>query len=235
MRNLALAAVAGLALTGAAKADFYFDSVGDTFTGAGGGILDIVAVEVTNDLTNINFAITVLGDVDSTDWGKYMIGIRNPGVANLSSSNGWGRPIELTGGMNAWMGSWVDSGNGLQAFSYSSGSWSGTGATGPFAGPGGTPVTTPGLLTTKSGNLVTISAPLAVLDIALGSTIVFDIYTSGGGGGDSAIDSLTNPGTAASDWGTPYAGGGSEYFVVPTPGAAALGLAAAALVGRRRR
>lgn len=231
MRNLALAAVAGLALTGAAKADFYFDSVGDTFTSAGSGILDIVAVEVTNDLTNINFAITVLGDVDSTDWGKYMIGIRNPGVASLSSSNGWGRPIELTGGMNAWIGSWVDSGNAFQTWSYASGSWSQTGGVGTFAG--GPAV--PGMVITKSGNQVNITAPLATLDIAVGSTIVFDIYTSGGGGGDSAIDSLTNPGTAASDWGTPYAGGGSEYFVVPTPGAAALGLAAAALVGRRRR
>jgi uncharacterized protein (TIGR03382 family) len=232
MRKTAFALLAGLALTGAAQADIYGDEIGDTFTGAGGGILDIVSVEVTNDLSNINFSLELLGDVDATDWGKYMIGIRNPGVASTSTSNGWGRPIELTGGMNAWIGSWVDSGNAFQSFSHAGGSWVQTGGVGTFAGG----PTLPGMVITKSGNVVNITAPLSSLDIALGSTIVFDVYTSGGGGGDSAIDSLTNPGVAASDWGTPYAGAGSSYVVVPTPGAAALaGLAGVAALGRRRR
>lgn len=232
MKNLALAALAGLALCGAAKADIYSDSAFDTFTSAGGGILDILQVEVTNDLTSINFTIDVLGDVDSTDWGKYMVGIQTgAGGDTGANGNGWGRPISLTGGMNSWIGSWVDSGNAFQTWQYGGGSWTKTGGVGTFSG--GPAI--PGLVISKAGNQVFITATLASLGITPGQTIVFDVYTSGGGGGDSAIDSLANPGTAASDWGTPYSGGGVEYRVVPTPGVAALGLFGLAAAGRRRR
>lgn len=228
MRKSALAAVAGLAMcAGAAHADVYVDNVFDTFTGAGGGILDIVSVEVTNDLTNIQFKISVLGDVVATDWGKYMIAI-DSAAGGDTSSNGWARPISMPSGMDSWLGGWVDSGNGLENRAFgNSPAWSLSAATyGPNSGT---------LSISKSVNEITITASLASLGIAPGSTIFFDVFTSGGGGGDGAVDSLQNPGQSIADWGNSYAATGVSYFVVPTPGAVALVGVAGLMAGRRRR
>ena len=227
MRNLALAAVAGLALTGAAQADIYNDEIFDTFTGAGGGILDIVSVEVTNDLTNINFTIELLGDVEATNWGKYMVGIHT-GPGGDTAGNGWNRPISMPIGMNIWLGGWVDGSNGLENRQFNGSAWNLAAATyGPNAGT---------LSASKSGNLVTYSVSLASLGLSFGQTIQFDVFSSGGGGGDGAIDSLSNPNQSVGDWGTPYSAQLlNSYTVVPTPGVAALGLVGLAAAGRRRR
>src|SRR5436309_4229 len=106
---LALTIVALLAAPAAAAT--YTDAPNDTFTTAGGGILDILSLDVTNTATDISFRFTVAGDVTATDWGKYMVGIdKAPG--GDSASNGWVRPISQPAGMDIWLGSWVDSGNG---------------------------------------------------------------------------------------------------------------------------
>lgn len=225
---LTLIAIGALAST--ANAVTYNDSVGDVFTGAGGGILDIVSMEVTNDLSNITFKFTLNGDVVATDWGKYMIGIDNaPG--GDTAGNGWARPINAPSGMDLWLGSWVDSGNGLETYSYG-GAWGLTGAT--YNG-------TPGLSISKSGNTVTLDVGLANLGLAPGNIIFFDAFTSGGNTSDSAVDSLANPNVSISDWPGPYSyGPGTNnpeltYLVVPEPTTlTVLGLGALALIRRRR-
>jgi hypothetical protein len=87
------------------------------------------------------------------------------------------------------------------------------------------------------------------MNLIPGNVIYFDAYSSGGGGGDSAIDSLANPNVSVSNWGDTYtsyatgAGGPglNSYTVsaVPEPSSmAAVGLAGAAIAGhlmRRRR
>src|SRR5262245_62082194 len=89
---LALAIVALLAAPAAAST--FTDPAGDTFTTAGGGILDILSLEVTNTATDISFRYTLNGDVVATDWGKYMIGIDSVAGGD-TAGNGWARPISM--------------------------------------------------------------------------------------------------------------------------------------------
>jgi hypothetical protein len=93
---IALSIVALLAMPVAATV--YTDATGENFTNAGGGILDIVSVEVTNTATDITFKLTLNGDTSSpNDWGKYMIGIDTvPG--GDPAGDGWARPIGMTTG-----------------------------------------------------------------------------------------------------------------------------------------
>ena len=79
---------------------------------------------------------------------------------------------------------------------------------------------------------------LSSLGLNVGDTFYFDAYSSGGGGGDSAIDALANPGQSVANWGDNYTSTGANLFsytVVPAPAALAV-LGAFGLVrGRRSR
>lgn len=208
----------------------YNDVTGDIAPGisTGNGTLDLVSMEVSNTSTDIQFKLTVNGNIGTTDWGKFMIGMStgNPGT---TSGNGWGRPINMSstvGGMDFWVGSWVDSGGAAQLYSYTTGSWSEPAAPGGFARAAGAQST------------ITYTLSLASLGLNNGDTFFFDAYSSGGGGSDSAVDALANPNYAISGWGGPYtsssATGIFSYTVVPAPGALAL-LGVAGLIGARKR
>ena len=226
------AAIGALALVTSSqtvKATIYNDSANDLFGGAGGGgILDITSVEVTNDPTDLFFKIFVnTASITSPDWGKYTIGIDTVPGGDTSSpvGNPWGRNIRMSSGMDYWIGSWVDSGGGRQLWNYS-GSWSGPASSG----------------VTILGNSVSFSVPLASLGLSPGNTFTFDVYTTGGGGGDTAVDALGNPGIAGANWGDPYDSGANvvSYTVTPVPEpalAALIGLGGLMIVQRsfRRR
>lgn len=220
MKKILLSLATAMAALGGSQlgAATYTDTTGENFTGAGGGILDISSVEVNNTATDLIFKINVTGDPVATDWGKYMIGI-NTGVGpNDTAGNGWGRPIVASYGMNYWMGSWVDSGNAVQVWQFNP-TWAQIGAVGTFAG--GPAVA--GLSITKNTSSITITAPLSLLSLTTGNSFNFDVFTSGGGGGDSAVDALNNPLQSISDWGgppTPYNSGvvvPSSYTVTAVP------------------
>jgi hypothetical protein len=217
----------------------YSDPAGDIDPGIAnaGGTADILGMEVTNTLTDLNFKLTVNGNVASTDWAKFMIGIASTKTSGTVAGNGWGRPINLqvtgTGpGMDHWIGSWVDGGNGSQLWSYTGGAWS-LGALGGFS-------VTPG-----PTSEISYTVALSTLGVSAGDTIYFDAYSSGGGGGDSAIDSLANPNVSITSWGETYtsqtlASGGlglNAYTVaVPEPSTMAMvGVAGAAVAGRLMR
>jgi hypothetical protein len=184
-------------------------------------------MEVSNTSTDIQFKLTVNGNIGTTDWGKFMIGMStgNPGT---TSGNGWGRPINMSstaGGMDFWVGSWVDSGGGAQLYNYSTGSWNGPAAPGGFVRAAGAQST------------ITYTLSLASLGLNNGDTFFFDAYSSGGGGGDSAVDALANPNVSITSWGGSYTSTGANIFsytVVPAPGVLAL-LGAAGLIGTRKR
>ena len=168
--------------------------------------IDITSVEVNNTASDLIFKINLAGNPVATDWGKYMVGIHT-GPGGDAAGNGWVRPISMPIGMNYWIGSWVDSGNGIQLWNYT-GSWTQIGG----------PPALPGLSISKDASSVTLSAPLASMGLGVGSVINFDVYTSGGGGGDSAIDALANPGVTVANWGDPYSSQTTDaYTIAPVP------------------
>ncbi|TAK93941.1 MAG: hypothetical protein EPO07_17460 [Verrucomicrobia bacterium] len=137
--------------------------------------------------------------------------------------------------MDYWVGSWVDSGNGVQLHQFT-GAWAQIGGIGSFAGG----PALPGLSITKDATSLTITAPFASLGLGVGNSFFFDVYTSGGGGGDSAVDALANPSQSISDWSVPYNSGGlvDSYTITPVPEPAVamlFGLGSLLVIQRARR
>jgi hypothetical protein len=218
-------------------ASVYNDATGDLHDGTGGGAnftgfthLDIASVEVSNDATDLSFTFTLVGDIVATDWGKYMVGIDidgNDATGDLLG-NGWARPISMNpDGMDYWIGTWVDSGNGAEQHSWGGASWSLTEAT--YNAPPNNDITMG-----KTQFTATVTVPLANLGLGIGDMFWFDAYSSGGGGGDSAVDALSSSTPSITDWGGPYNSPGntglSKYTVIPEPATLAmLGLGALAI------
>lgn len=233
----ASALLAGVALqaNAAPGVTTFNDAINDIDPGiaTGSGTLDLVKMEVSNTNSDVMFKLTVNGNIGSTDWGKFMIGIANNKGYGTSSSDGWARPITMSanGGMTNWIGSWVDGGGGAENRSNQT-SWGLTGATynGNFGGFS---------LSAGAQSTITFTVSIASLGMSIGDTFSFDAYSSGGGGGDSAVDALANPNVSITSWGQPYDSGASNSFsytlsAVPAPGAIAL-IGVAGLMGRRRR
>jgi hypothetical protein len=225
----------------------YNDSIGDIDPGisTGGGTLDIVGMEVSNTATDINFKLTVNGNLATTDWGKFMIGIATGKTDGTLTGNGWGRPISLSYdndpfaaqivGMNYWIGSWVDAGGGsnFQSYNNTSSSWSAPTSLASFS------------VTSGATSDILYSVSLTSLGLTAGDSFYFDAYSSGGGGADSAIDSLANPNVTISSWGDSYTSyataalgpGLNSYTItaIPEPSASLLLVLGAAGLLRRRR
>ncbi|MGB6219761.1 hypothetical protein [Haloferula sp.] len=163
--------------------------------------IDITSVDVTVNAaeTEITFRITLDGDPVATNWGKYLIALRAD-LGGTTTGNGWGRPINFTPGMTRWIGTWVDDGstatgaNG-QIYTYTGGVWSQTGQLDSTDG-----TVTPD----AAGKFVEITVPVANLGLDPGEVVLFDVYSSGGGGGDSAADSLSAPVASIADWGNAF-------------------------------
>jgi hypothetical protein len=243
MKNrFAFAAAGLLAVAGAAQAQVvYTDAVGEVTLPDGNGSAnwphtDIQSVEISNTLSSISFKFNIVGDIAATNWAKYTVLINNLSNTNTVAGNGWGRPIEMFGGANAWVGSWADSGGGAEAYTNGSGfgtgnSWSRTGKTYDLPGD----PAAPGLSVALSQFSTTITVPLSLLGLAVGDMFLFDAFTTGGGGGDSAWDSLQSATPSVTGYGGPYTAFPIlSYTVVPAPGSAAL-LAIGGLVAARRR
>ena len=224
----------------------YTDPAGDidgSFN-TGAGTLDIVGMEVTNNATDITFTLSVNGNITTTDWGNFMIGISTGSTASTNTGNGWARPIQLNspvGGMDYWVGSWVNAGGGSQLWTYSLGGGGGTG--GNWSGPASLAGYS---LTAGATSTITYTLALASLGLAINDTFYFDAYSTGGGPGDSAVDALANPNVSITSWGQTYTSsttgdgglGLNSYQVVPEPSTVALltlsALGVAGYAARRR-
>ena len=174
----------------------YLDTTGDIDPGlaTGNGTLDILGMEVSHTASDVLFTLTVNGNLSTTDWGKFLIGIATEKTAGTATGNGWSRPIYLdspNGAMDYWIGSWVDGGGGAQLWQYTNSAWA------ELAAP--TFSFTPG----ASSELL-FEVPLVTLGLAEGDTFYFDVYASGGGGTDTAIDALANPNVSETSWGEVY-------------------------------
>jgi hypothetical protein len=217
----------------------YSDPAGDidgSFNTAGNGTLDILGMEVSNDATDITFTLTLNGNISTTDWGNFMVGISTGNTASTNTGNGWARPIQLNspvGGMDYWVGSWVNGGGGSQLWTYGT-SWSGPAALAGFS------------LAAGATSTITYRMTLASLGLAVNDVFYFDAYSSGTGGSDSAVDALANPNVSITSWDQPYTSsttgtggvGLNSYQVVPEPTTYALlalgALGMAGYAARRR-
>lgn len=198
----------------------FTDSPTDAYASAD-GTAEILSMEVSNTASDLRFSLTVAGNVPATDWVKFLVGISTGQGPSTTTGNGWGRPINMNspvGGMNYWLGSWVDGGGAAQFFSYDGAAW--VGGTAPAFS-----------ITSGSSSVIDLTIPLAAIGISLNDTFYFDAYTSGGGNTDSAVDALANPTQSISDWGQTYtseqktgdaAPGIYSYTAVPEPSTYAL-------------
>lgn len=261
---LAIMALATVAFAVESNASPYTDTIGDlmpTVDPGNNGTLDIVGMEVSNTLTDISFKLTVNGNVTNPNWAKYMIGIASAQSNGTQVGNGWGRPINLSldndpfstivVGMDYWVGSWVDGpSGGSELYNYNGTSWTRLGATWD-----GSTYPYPYTVTPGAQSTVEWTFPISVFGLEEGDRFYFDVYSSGGGGGDSAIDSLANPNISVTDWGgdpaasppgyTSYAGlfggpGLNSYKIAAVPEPSTMAMAAAAVLSgglllRRRK
>jgi hypothetical protein len=207
----------------------FLDTVGDTFTDAGSGILDITGVQVSHTDTDLTFIISLDGNPVATNWGKYMIGFDTIVGTGDTASNGWERPISMSSGMNHWIGTWVDENTGGgQVWNFDTSSslpiWSLNSQMG-----GSNPAN---LLVLAEASSVTIQVSLASLGLTAESSFRFDIYTSGGGAGDSAVDAAGNPSQSIADWGNFYDSGTDVLtYAIPEPSTYAAIFGGLALLG----
>lgn len=220
----AVAALSTVAFVTAEPGVVYNDAANDIASGIAnaGGTADILSVEVSHTASDVQFKLTLNGSVNATDWAKFMIGISSPGSATKTTSgNGWGRPINFSngGGMNYWVGSWVDWGGGAQ-------SWNNTGA--GWNGPGS------GASIALNGSSVTLTVSRASIGMSADGTFLFDVYTSGGNSGDGAIDALSTNSPSMSNWGDSFTTTNALSYAIPAPGAVAL-VGLAGLIARRRK
>jgi hypothetical protein len=186
----------------------YSDATGDGYVPFTFPQLDIAACNITNDATNISFKIYLMGDpTGANNWGEYSIGINSvPGAGATSGTVPPFRPITMiAGGMDYWIRSW-DSGAELYRWDASGPWWAQDSATWNPPSAVQLPV--------KTTNSVTLTTTLASLGLSAGSSFYFDVYTSGGGTNDSAVDALANPNhtdASAGDWVTPYDSGNHVF------------------------
>jgi hypothetical protein len=142
--------------------------------------------------------------------------------------------MSSNGGMTHWIGSWVDGGGGSQLWTNGGSGWSGPGATAGYVIAGG------------ANSTITYTVSRASIGMVGNGTLYFDAYSSGGGGGDGAIDALSRSNASVSNWGDSFTTsgvasgtsasttGGAFAYVIPAPGALAL-LGVSGLLGAKRR
>jgi len=195
-------------------ATVYPDATGD-FTPEGFGYLDITSVEVDNDDTTLSFRINLADNPLAVDWAKYLIGLDTAAGGNTTGPDAWGKPISMSiGGMDYFIGSWMNFGTGAEVRVWDGSAWN--------------TVSGSGITVTTDSSSVTLALPFSVLNLNLGDTFRFDVYTTSDG--NSVLDAAGS--TAPLTWNNnPYDSGENvlSYTLVPEPTLAALLLVGGAL------
>ncbi|MGH7243873.1 MAG: PEP-CTERM sorting domain-containing protein [Phycisphaerales bacterium] len=222
MKSFLFAAAALMVAAGAAQAvpTVYNDAQNDLFDN-GFSNLDIKSVSVDNDANNVYLTVETRG---YQNWTKYMI-YMNTGASDVTGTNGWGRPVNLTTQIDHYVGSWVDAGsNNQENRSWDGFNWN-------------LDATTSNDQSQIAANKVTFTISRSFLGLLGNGVILFDVATSGGGGGDPGVDHLSRNDPATTDWSVPSTSGNFLAYTlqVPTPGSLALIGMGGLLAARRRR
>ncbi len=198
MKRFAISVILLSGLTAALAETSYPDGTGEVAVGTYPH-LDIASVVVSTvaPTSQIRFRINTEGDPTSPNWGVYMIGVKSGDGGAVSGVGGSARPIHFPSGMTHWI---IAGSSGGQVWTYVT-SWV----------PGGT-VTQSRDAAAKS---VTLTITYATLALSPGETFTFDVYTSGTGGGDGAVDVLSVPVTSISGWGDAFSSTAPLSFVMP--------------------
>lgn len=227
-KTILAATLVSLVAPSVQSATSFPDSLGDN----NGGFLDITSVDMDNTATTLTLTVNVAGNPSDpgNNWGKFLIGFDTMpgGGGNFNAVNGWGKDIQMSGGgMDYFIGSWLDWGAGADLKSWSGSQWDVVSATylpNPF-----------NLSLLVGSSSVSYTFDLAAMGLAAGSTVNFDVYASTGGG-DTVVDSSGNP--APQTWSSaPYDTGLNyhTYTITAVPEPAAGGLVGLSLLGLRRR
>jgi len=181
-KYLALLAAGALTLGSSAFAQVATDPSGDRPAFA--TILDLTNLYVSESAGTVTIAVDTVGNIITTDWGNYMFYIETDNAAapvgGAGAGNGWGRPINPDGANltpKYWVGSWVNAGGGVQL-------WELTAAPNTW-----TQIATGAPMTiTPTATNISITIPRTLLGSP--NTIQVVAMSSGGGGGDTAVDSV---------------------------------------------
>ncbi len=173
------------AVYGAAEAT---DQTGD---GNGNAVMDLVNLYVCNDNTFWYFLFTVNGNVQTTNWGKYLLYIDTTNDASGATSDSWGRNVVVSDthkpefSLNSWMDNAPYGPEDSQFWAWNQGttSWSQSGSLDGAA---------------RSAAAVSgVEWKVARSRIGDPSTIWVEVYSTGGGSTDNAQDTSNDP---AEDW-----------------------------------
>ena len=202
MKKFIALTIAVFMITASVFGTIYTDPTNDLDAAVNNDNLNFTGAEVTNDATSISFTINILGDIQSVNWGKYMIGINSTAEGD-TNGNAWARPISMSSGMDYWFGGWVDATpDNIQLWKYDNDAWTNIAV----------------YTSTINPNSVVYSVPLSALGLNYGNSFTFDIYSSGGGGTDTAIDALSLSTPTVTDWSEAYDSGANvSSYTVPIP------------------
>ncbi|MFZ3071257.1 MAG: hypothetical protein WA110_09090, partial [Anaerolineaceae bacterium] len=172
------------------------DPAGDAM---GGAPLDLSNLWVTQDAAYFYFAFEVAADISLDNWGKYAIYVDTTGDANGATSDAWGRAVSVSDPHKPEFAlyTWVDTPpygvDHTQVVPWTGSSWDwGAGAQVDAAAIG-------------AGSTSIIEWSLSKAKLGDPDELWMEVWSTGGGGGDNAQDTLNFPADDwnAPDWGTP--------------------------------
>jgi glycosidase len=169
------------------------DPAGDS---QGGNPVDLTNLWVTEDSSKFYFAFEVNTDFSMNNWGKYSIYLDITGDANGATSDAWGRAVTVTDphkpefAIYTYMDSGTYGPEDTQIYAWNGSAWSNIGTVVEAAsGPGTTSI---------------VEWSITKASINNPEKLWVEVWSTGGGGGDNAQDTLNFPSDdwQASDWGS---------------------------------
>jgi len=186
------------------------DPAGD---GNGNANMDLLDLYIAEDSNYYYFAFTVNSDIVSTNWGKYVIYIDTTNDTNGATSDAWGRSVVVNDPHKPEYGiyAWVDGGDfgpgKTQIVPWTGSGWDWGSVKSAFAAA-----------RAFNGTVSVVEYQVAKADLGNADQLWVEVWSTGGGGGDNAQDTINNPPDDwnATDWTTQAVLACSTPYGTPT-------------------